>query len=384
VIAFTVVALLLVAGGVALAFAWTAMGRVPSGARLARIDRSPNYRDGKFQNPVPVRATFSASATWQMVRDYRNDQQRVPSAPLVFEPRRRADFDSPPRSGLRVTWLGHSSVLVEIDGAAVLMDPVFSERLSPVPFAGPTRFFPSPVAVEALPPLRAVVISHDHYDHLDRETVLALVQKTERFVTPLGVGSHLEYWGVPPEKIVELDWWEEFRTTDGLRLVACPARHFSGRGFLGDRTQWASIALVGPRHRVFYSGDTGPMPQFAEVGERLGPFDVAFIKIGSYGRGWPDIHVDPEQAVELNRQVRGKLLFPVHWGTVNLSYHSWTEPAERVIEAARAAGVALAIPRPGELFEPDPASGAPPPIRRFWPEIPWERGPAATKAAVRF
>ncbi len=375
-------ALALVAAGVALALAWTSLGKRPAGARLARIAASPNYRDGRFRSPVPVRP-YSLADLRQMMRDYSGGQQRVPAEPPAVERRHRADYAVPPSSGLRITWLGHSSVLVEIDGATLLLDPVFSKRLSPFTFAGPRRFFPSPLAVDEMPALDAVIVSHDHYDHLDRASILALEPRTERFVVPLGVGSHLEYWGVPPEKIVELDWWEEQRLTDTVRVVECPARHFSGRGGPGDRTEWASFAIIGPRHRVFSSGDTGPMPQFAEVGERLGPFDVTLIKIGAYGRGWPDIHVDPEQAVDLHEQVRGRLLVPVHWGTVNLSYHAWTEPAERVIVAARRRGVALAISRPGEMLEPAALPAEPAPVHRWWPEIPWEHGSARAADASR-
>jgi L-ascorbate metabolism protein UlaG (beta-lactamase superfamily) len=308
-----------------------------------------------------------------MLRDYRGEQQRVPVQPLVPELRHRADFARPPSSGLRITWLGHSSVLVEIDGFTMLLDPIFSERLSPLGFVGPKRFFPSPIAIEELPALDAILVSHDHYDHLDRASVLKLESRTEHFVTPLGVGSHLEYWGIPPSKLVELDWWEEFRLGGALRLIACPARHFSGRMGLGDRTEWVSFALVGPEHRVFFSGDTGPMPEFSELGQRHGPFDVTLIKIGAYGRGWPDIHVNPEQAVALHELVRGRLLLPVHWGTLNLSYHGWTEPVERLILAARERGVTLAIPRPGEMLEPVMPGQAPLPVRRYWPDIPWER-----------
>jgi L-ascorbate metabolism protein UlaG (beta-lactamase superfamily) len=375
-------ALLLVVPGVLLALSWTSLGKLPSGARLARIGASPNFRDGRFANPVPVRS-YALADVLQMVRDYRGGQQRVPAEPLAIEPRHRADYASLPAAGLRITWLGHSSVLVELDGTRVLLDPIFSERLSPLPFVGPRRFFPSPLAVEDLPPLDAVVISHDHYDHLDRASVLALASRTERFVTPLGVGSHLEYWGIPPEKIVELDWFEEVRAGGGVRLISCPARHFSGRALLGDRTQWASFAMVGPRHRVFFSGDTGFMPQFAGVGERYGPFDVTLVKIGAYGRGWPDIHLDPEQAVEVHELVRGRWLVPVHWGTVNLSYHAWTEPAERLVVAARERGVALAIPRPGELLEPGAPPAEPPAVKRHWPQIAWERAPDRRPRAER-
>ena len=240
-----VAAALLVIAGVGLALAWTELGEKPSGARLERIQRSPNYADGKFQNPVAVQH-YSLAAFWQMLKDYWGNQQRSPEVPPPVERRSARDYAAPPESGLRVTWLGHSSALIEIDGYRILLDPIFSERLSPFSFTGPRRFFPSPIAIDELPEIHAVIISHDHFDHLDRASVMALASRVDRFVMPLGVGSHLEYWGIANEKIVELDWWEEHRVGDGLRLISCPARHFSGRAGVGDKTQWASFALVGP------------------------------------------------------------------------------------------------------------------------------------------
>jgi L-ascorbate metabolism protein UlaG (beta-lactamase superfamily) len=362
-----VAAVLALALGVGLALAWKPMGQSPSGQRLERLRRSPNYARGRFQNQVAVRP-YSFASIWGMLGDYAGGQERTPAAAVPVEVRHAGDYATPPSSGLRVTWLGHSSVLVEIDGVVVLTDPIFSERLSPLGFIGPKRFFPSPLSVDELPPIDAVVISHDHYDHLDQASVIELLPRVRRFVMPLGVGSHLAYWGIPDERIVELDWWEETRIGDALRLIACPARHFSGRGFSGDQTEWASFAMVGPGHRVFFSGDTGLMPQFEQVGHRFGPFDLSLVKIGAYGRGWPDIHVDPEQALELYRMIQGKLLMPIHWGTVNLSYHSWTEPAERLIVAAEHTRAKIVIPRPGALVEP----AEPPQVERWWPDVRWQ------------
>ncbi len=366
----TIIALLagalLVASGIALGLAWVPMGRAPSGERLERVRRSAQYRDRRFAGPSTMDG--SLHGLWQTIKDYSRGQKRVPEVPPPIVMRRRSDYDSPPPSGLRLTWLGHSTVLVELDGIRILLDPVFSQRLSPVSFAGPTRFFASPIALDELPDLDAVVISHDHYDHLDYPTVVALARQKTRFVVPLGVGSHLEYWGVPPAEAVELDWWEETLIGGSVRVLACPAQHFSGRGFRGNQTLWASFALIGPRSRVFFSGDTGLMPELGEVGRRHGPFDVTLIKVGAYGRAWPLIHVNPEQAVELHRMVGGRLLVPIHWGTVSLSYHGWTEPAERLLVAARQASVELAIPRPGQMLEPRQT----PAFERWWPEVPWE------------
>jgi L-ascorbate metabolism protein UlaG (beta-lactamase superfamily) len=235
---------------------------------------------------------------------------------------------------------------------------------------GPKRFHPMPLPLADLPPLDAVAISHDHYDHLDRATVAALAERGERFVVPLGVGAHLEQWGIAPELIDELDWWEEIRVGE-LTLVATPGRHFSGRSVvMADRNQtlWSGWALIGPAHRVYYSGDTAMFPGFAEIGRRLGPFDVTMIEIGAYNAAWRDVHIGPEQAIEAHRMLRGELLLPVHWGTFDLALHSWTEPAERVLVAARAAGVDLALPRPGESVDPS----AEPALTRWWPSLPFQ------------
>jgi L-ascorbate metabolism protein UlaG (beta-lactamase superfamily) len=219
-----------------------------------------------------------------------------------------------------------------------------------------------------LPELDAVVISHDHYDHLDYESIRALDARGVKFVVPLGVGAHLEYWGVPAARIVELDWWDKTELGE-LGIVATPARHASGR-FLTDKdaTLWAGYAFVGPRHRAYYSGDTGLFPVLREIGERLGPFDVTLIEAGQYHRSWPDWHIGPEQAVHAHELVRGKVMLPVHWALLGLAYHGWTEPIERTVLAAGKRQAQLLTPRPGQAVEPTQAVQT----SRWWPELPWE------------
>jgi L-ascorbate metabolism protein UlaG (beta-lactamase superfamily) len=342
-----------------------ALGASPKAERLARIQRSPNYRDGAFRNPEATSMTTEGD-TWKMLRQWLGGhEQRVPPGPMPIVTLTRANFAQPPRSGLRATWLGHSTVLVEIDGERILFDPVWARRASPSSLIGPRRFHAPPLPIEELPPLDAIIATHDHYDHLDRGVVRALArsaaQAQTRFVVPLGVGAHLEKWGVAPDRITELDW-SESTTVGALTLTATPARHFSGRGFSRDHTLWASWSVAGARHRVFHSGDTGPFSGFAEIGAKHGPFDLTFIKIGAYGETWPDIHLTPEQAVDAHTKVKGRVLLPIHWGTFNLAFHAWSEPAERVVTAARTAGAQLVVPRPGQSVEPATA----PVVEPWW------------------
>jgi L-ascorbate metabolism protein UlaG (beta-lactamase superfamily) len=343
---------------------WHAFGHRAEGERQARLARSPQWAGDHCENPQPLVNSWTGMVTGLF--DVSPDA--TPSAPLPLVSGDAARFAVPPPSGLRVTWLGHSTTLVEIDGARVLTDPVWSMRVSPFGWVGPQRWYAPPVALAELPAIDAVVISHDHYDHLDRPTILAMKSWSTRFFVPLGVGAHLAYWGIPEERIVELDWWERARVGT-IEISAVPARHATGRSVFDDGSKlWAGWALLGGAHRVYYSGDTGLFPAMREIGERLGPFDLTMIEVGQYGNAWPDWHVGPEQAVEAHQMVKGRLLLPVHWGAITLAYHGWTEPIERVIVAASAAGVSIVAPRPGESFEPS----APPAVAPWWPALPWK------------
>ncbi|HEX2131438.1 MAG TPA: MBL fold metallo-hydrolase [Actinophytocola sp.] len=331
-----------------------ALGGRPSGERLARMRASPHYRDGAFHNTVP--ASVSAPSGGALRDMALGVERRRPAGPV---PLVRPDLGTPP-DGLRVSWFGHATVLVELDGRRILFDPMWSERASPSSVVGPRRLHPVPVPLEDLPPVDAVVISHDHYDHLDMATIrrIAALWPRARFVVPLGVGAHLERWRVPTSRIDELDWTET-ATLGDVELTATAARHFSGRlrpG--GNGTLWASWVVAGAGQRVFYTGDSGYFDGYREIGERHGPFDVTFIQVGAYSPYWPDIHMTPEEGVATHRAVRGGLLVPVHWGTFNLAMHSWSEPVERVLTDAARHDVQVAVPRPGELLSvadaPDP------------------------------
>jgi L-ascorbate metabolism protein UlaG (beta-lactamase superfamily) len=348
-------------------------GEAPSGERLRRMQRSRAWHDGRFHNDLPrVDGSYlEMTARWFAG----GSEHRTPSAPIPVAQRRRADYPDPPPPGLRVTWLGHSTLLLELDGYRLLIDPVFGQRASPFQFAGPERFFASPLPLSELPRVDAVLISHDHYDHLDTETVRALASRELLWIAPLGVGAHLEGWGVPAARIRELDWWQSARVRE-LQVTATPARHFSGRSVLftdQHRTLWAGYALVAPEHRVFYSGDTALFDGFAEIGQRLGPFDLTLIEVGAYHAMWRDVHLGPEQAVVAHRMLRGGVLLPVHWGLFDLALHGWTEPIERVLIAARRQSVPLLTPRPGEVLELGDAPAVPAPsTSRWWPKVPFD------------
>lgn len=368
-----------------------AFGADPAGARMERIRRSPNFADGTFQNPVGARIRPSGSAL-EFAKVYFRKEERVLRAPTGTVPVHAttlADLAEPPASGLRLTWMGHSSVLAEIDGRRVLFDPVWGERCSPFDFAGPKRVHPAPVPLGTLGPVDVVVISHDHYDHLDLPTIRSLADTATVFAVPLGVGAHLERWGVPPDRIHELDW-NESTTVAGISLTATPARHFCGRGLRNQQhTLWASWAVAGPEHRIYHSGDTGYFPGFREIGAEHGPFDATMIQIGAYSQywpkdridsrpepgAWPDIHMSPDEGVRAHLDLQGDdpsagVMLPIHWGTFNLALHPWAEPAEWSMRATQFAGVTMAAPRPGQPFEPADTPAV----------EPWWRGVAAEPA----
>ena len=325
---------------------------VADGLRLERMQASAQFAGGRFVNTYPssARGVPGGGTTLGNVLDYwMHASQRRPTQPLPMVDPRDA-WARPVDTGLRATWLGHSTVLLEIDGVRVLTDPVWGRRASPFSFAGPERFQPVPVDIAALPPLDAVLISHDHYDHLDHASIIALAAMQVPFITSLGVGLHLEAWGVPPERITELDWWEHTMLPGGVKVTAAPAHHFSGRG-LRDRnaTLWSSFALRGERHAVFFSGDTGLSPAFGEIGQRLGPFDLVMIEVGAFHQSWGQVHLGPDNALEAWSQLGSGRLLPVHWGTFNLAMHPWQEPAEVLLAKAPHG---LVMPRLGEPVEP--------------------------------
>lgn len=330
-----------------------ALGADPASIQ-AVAEGSPNYRDGVFINlesasVLNMDREQLRLIAWEFIGGRGASRPAAPiplAAPNIF--------DAVP-SQLAVSWFGHSTTLLEIDGYRVLTDPVWSDRCSPSDAVGPRRLHPPPIQLEALPAVDAVIISHDHYDHLDIDTVVGLAH-TQRasFFVPLGVGAHLRAWGIPEHRIVELDWDQSARVDD-LTLICLPARHFSGRFANRNTTLWASWGLIGPSRRVYFGGDTGYTKSFAQIGADHGPFDLTLMPIGAYHTAWPDIHMNPEEAVRAHLDVTNSgsgLLVPIHWGTFRLAPHPWAEPVERLLVAADAAQVQVAIPEPGQRLDP--------------------------------
>jgi L-ascorbate metabolism protein UlaG (beta-lactamase superfamily) len=329
------------------------------------MKRSPRWGGRGFVNPEATTMMRPGSMGESLRRQFLGGERRAPALAIPVAFRAAGDFASPPPSGLRVTWLGHASVFVELGGARVLFDPVFSERCSPSTLLGPRRFHPVPIPAEQIPLPDAVVISHDHYDHLDMESIRTLARRGARFVVPLGIGAHLDRWGVAADRIVELDWGET-ATVGSLTLTALPARHYSGRlPWKQNDTLWASWSAAAAGKRVYFSGDTGASGLFSEIGTQYGPFDLCLLKIGAYGETWPDVHMTPEEAVAAYGQLGGGLLVPIHWATFNLAFHAWDEPADRFVAAAQksaAPGARFYVPRPGEMVDVT----APPAQATWW------------------
>lgn len=346
------------------------LGKRAAGLRLERMKASPLWAGEGFRNRHPVLPGLrDASAPRPSLRDVLYPEgRRLPQGPLPsVDP--LDTWGRPAGTGLRATWLGHSTVLIEIDGLRVLTDPVWSTRASPSRLAGPKRFQPVPVALRALPPLDLVLVSHDHYDHLDYPTIRELSRQQVPFVTSLGVGAHLEAWGVPAERIVELDWWESYTLPNAdLTVHAAPSQHFSGRA-LNDRnaTLWSSLVIQSARHRVFFSGDTGLTNQYAAIRERFGPFDLVMLEVGAFHPAWGDLHLGPKNALEALALLGGGAFLPVHWGTFALAMHDWDEPVETLLALGPKRGAQLLMPRLGEPVEP--AHGQEP--------TPWWRAAAA-------
>ncbi|CAM3438134.1 MBL fold metallo-hydrolase [Parendozoicomonas haliclonae] len=321
---------------------------------------SEQFHKGRFRNS-DINAKTGGNLGRIMYRflfEKRTDP--TPVAPIPLKTLTLADLEA--QSGDLVVRLGHSTVLLRLSGEYWLTDPVFADRASPVQWIGPKRFHQNAMAIDALPELAGVILSHDHYDHLDKASVQTLAKTGTRFYTPLGVGQRLIQWGVDSGQVTELDWWQSVKV-GSVTLVATPGQHFSGRGLTdGNSTLWASWVIMNEDSRVFFSGDSGYFAGFAEVGERYGPFDLTLIETGAYDRDWADIHMTPEQSVQAHRDLKGNVMIPIHNSTFDLALHAWYEPMERALAEAERDGQTVNVPMMGEIL----AIGESIPVNRWW------------------
>lgn len=339
-------------------------GATPKGERLERIKKSPQYRNNKFYNLVETPMSGENTSMWESAWKFiKGGENREPKKVIETIPFSKTEFESG-TSGISFSWFGHSTVLLRVDGKNILIDPVFSNYASPFSFLGTKGFqYSNRTLLNDLPNIDAVLISHDHYDHLDYETIKLLNEKVDRFYVPLGVAAHLEKWGIPVENIIEMDWWDESIFDKNLTFAAVPMRHFSGRGVM-DRysTLWVGWVIQSRNYSIIHTGDSGYGDHFKTIGDKYGPFDLTMVECGQYNEGWPYIHMMPEQSVQAHIDLKGKYMMPIHWGRFNLSLHEWTDPVERATAEATKKNVEILTPVVGDIFNLKPTL----PKERWW------------------
>ena len=319
---------------------------------MEKINKSENYEEGEFLNSE-VNPDMNFIKFIPMMWDFLFlDNDRKPDVEL---PTQLIDFSqivNTKPNELKVTWVGHSSQIINIDGKVILTDPVYDNQTA---FMGPSRYNgDAPLKLEELPEIDLVLISHNHYDHFNSTTIEHINPKVKHFVVPLMVGAQLEKLGVPREKITELDWWDEITLFNDFQIVFTPTQHFSGRGlFDRNKTLWGSFVITGPYHNIYFSGDSGYFKGFKQIGDKYGPFDYTFLECGAYNKKWPSLHMFPEETVQAHIDLKGKILQPIHWGTFDLALHSWYEPMVRVAKAADSLGIQLSTPIVGETITID-------------------------------
>lgn len=320
---------------------------------LINYEKSGHYKDGKFQNLIPTNPDdMTITDILSVSKDFIFGVTRT--EPEFELPQEKVDSVYLEKSihEDKLIWFGHSAFLLQLDGQNILLDPMLGETPSPHPFVGPKRFNKKlPIEIEQLPKIDAILISHDHYDHLDYESIQLLKEKTAQFFVPLGVGKHLESWGINSNDIQELNWWDKTKFKS-IELDLTPSRHFSGRGFT-DRSSsmWGSWVIKGTNKNIYFSGDSGYGPHFKEIGNKYGPFDFAMIECGQYNENWKNIHMVPEETVKASMDLKAKVMMPIHWGAFSLSLHSWDDPIIRVTKEARELNLPITVPMIGEIID---------------------------------
>jgi len=361
----TILALLVIlATAIFLFLQLDSFGKDPGGARLERIKKSPNYVNGGFVNFVDTPVMAPNTNYFKIAIAYFSPVENM--QPNFVLPSVKTDLKKAPPARPTFTYFGHSAYMLQIDGKNILMDPVLSERISPVQWAGGKNYAGTHVfEVKDLPEIDFIFLSHDHYDHTDYETLKQFAGKPTKFIVPLGVGAHLEHWGVAPENITELDWWDETSAIDGIKVTATPARHFSGRSLTRGKSLWASYVLQTSQYKFFFGGDSGYEKHFAEIGSKFGPFDLAILECGQYNEMWPYIHMMPEQTAQAGIDLGAKVIWPVHWGKFTLALHPWNESPKRITKVADELRLKLTTPIIGEQI----IIGTTYPNRNWW-ELP--------------
>jgi L-ascorbate metabolism protein UlaG (beta-lactamase superfamily) len=336
-------------------------GRKPEKSRMAALAKESHYTNGKFRNEKDVPVIIPGSGIKLIKASQKNKKLRKPDRPLPsILPVLKNNLSD---SITTVTWVGHSSVYIKMSGVSILTDPVFSKRVSPVSFFGPKSFsLENSFRPEELPLPDIILISHDHFDHLDYKTIRNHFLSAKLFIVPLGIRDHLERWGVKPEQIIEFDWWQKEIILDKLTIIAAPSQHFSGRRGQDNSTLWCSWIVLNGNESIFFSGDSGYSDHFKAIGDKYGPFDLVLMECGAYGEYWPNIHMIPEQSVQAGIDVRAKIVLPIHWGKYNLSLHPWKEPVKRFIKEASVKGLHYTIPFQGERL----IIGEELPQRKWW------------------
>jgi L-ascorbate metabolism protein UlaG (beta-lactamase superfamily) len=336
-------------------------GDRPDQKRIMPLAKSSIYSKGKFFNETETQMILPKSVFKIVKQQFgknpgRVPEQSLPSVKPVF------DMENNPED-ISVIWLGHSSILIRANNTIILTDPVFSKRASPVSFAGPKSFkLAVPYTPDELPLPDVILISHDHFDHLDYKTITQYYSKVRLFLVPLGVRDHLERWGIPSQNIVEFDWWQSRNLSDSLQVIATPSRHFSGRKGQDNSTLWCSWVIKSGDQKIFFSGDSGYGKHFKDIGEKYGPFDLTLMECGAYGQYWPFIHMIPEQTAQAQIDLRGKTLLPIHWAKFNLSLHPWKEPIDRLLQSAEDLDIVVVTPLIGEEVRQGSSSA----VNRWW------------------
>lgn len=335
-------------------------GKKPNGKHLESIKRSPNYRFKSFQNITKTHMISKEVSHFKIMKDFFTKKSKN-LEPKKTLPNIKTDLNALSSNESCIVWFGHSSYFIKTDNKTFLIDPVFSGSASPFSFMIKSFVGTDEYQAKDFPDIDFLLITHDHYDHLDYKTILELKPKIKQVVCPLGIGAHLNYWGIAWNKITELDWWQKSDLTDDIELTVTPSRHYTGRGLKRSQMLWGSYVLKTKTCKLYLGGDSGYGPHFQSIGDKYGPFDLAILECGQYNDNWKDIHMTPEQTVQANIDLNSKVLLPVHWGKFALAMHDWTDPISRLSKKANELNITITTPLIGEVVK----------LKKHYPNSKW-------------